>query len=291
MMDLMRRLRIAAGLLAACTIAAAARADQAVLDQGTLARIGKAGEIRLAYRADAAPFSFVKDGAPAGYSVELCRIVAEALKAELQLAELKVTYVEVGAADRFAALTEDRADLLCEATTATLARRATMDFSIPTYVSGAGMVIRPDGPTSVEAFAGRKLGVLGGTTTERDIKALLEGQGIQAELKVARSHDEGLAWLRAGEVSAYFGDRAILEERLRAETAAGNLFLADDYLTIEPYGLAMRIDPVFRLAVDRALSRLFRSGGMIKVFRKTVDPQAKPSDLLKALSRMSGLPE
>lgn len=265
--------------------AAGARAES------TLEQIRQTGEIRLAYRADAAPFSFVKDGTPAGYSVELCRIVADALASALQGGALQVTYVEVSAGDRFASLAEDRADLLCEATTATLARRAAMDFSIPTYVSGAGMVIRPDGPTSVEAFAGRKLGVLGGTTTERDIKALLSGQNIQAELRVATSHDEGFAWLRAGEISAYFADRAILEERLRAETQAGDLLLADEYLTIEPYGLAMRIDPEFRLAVDRALSHLFRSGGMIKVFRKSVDPQAKPSELLKALSRMSGLPE
>lgn len=278
-------------LTAALAILTAGASVAPASAEGTLDRIRQSGEIRLAYRADAAPFSFVKDGVPAGYSVELCRIVADALKSALALDSLQVSFVEVSAADRFAALAEDRADLLCEATTATLARREAMDFSIPTYVSGAGMVIRPDGPASVEDFSGRKLGVLGGTTTERDIKALLAGQNIQAELKVAKSHDEGFSWLRAGEVSAYFGDRAILEERLRAETQAGDLLLADQYLTIEPYGLAMRIDAEFRLAVDRALSHLFRSGGMIKVFRKSVDPQAKPSELLKALSRMSGLPE
>jgi polar amino acid transport system substrate-binding protein/glutamate/aspartate transport system substrate-binding protein len=67
--------------------------------------------------------------------------------------------------------------------------------------------------------------------------------------------------------------------------------LADSYLTIEPYALAMPIDHDFRLAVDRALSHLFRTGGMIKVFRKSFDPQAKPSDLVKMLSRVSGLPD
>ena len=46
----------------------------------------------------------------------------------------------------------------------------------------------------------------------------------------------------------------------------------------------MPIDHDFRLAVDRALSRLFRTGGMIKVFRGSFDPEAKPSELLKALS-------
>lgn len=280
-------MRILSRLLLASAMLLAAGAAQA---EDVLARIQAAGEIRLAYRADAAPFSFVKDGVPAGYSVTLCNIVAEALKAELKLADLKTTYVEVTAADRFDAVTQGRADLLCEATSMTLARREKVDFSIPTYVSGAGMVIRPDGPTSVADFAGRKLGILGGTTTARDIRSLLESQGIAAELVVVKSHDEGFGLLRSGAISAYFGDRAILEERLRQE-GAGNLLLADDYLTIEPYGLAMPIDHDFRLAVDGALSHLFRSGGMIKVFRQSVDPAAKPSELLKALSRISGLPE
>jgi hypothetical protein len=43
--------------------------------------------------------------------------------------------------------------------------------------------------------------------------------------------------------------------------------------------------------VDRSLSRLFRTGGMIKVFHKSFDPNAKPSDLIKMLSRVSGLPD
>lgn len=257
---------------------------------GPLERIQTESEIRLAYRVDAAPFSFVKDGEPAGYSVNLCREVAAALAQELKLPELKVTYVPVTAADRFEAITQGRADLLCEATTATLARRALMDFSIPTYVSGAGLVIAPDGPTSVAALAGQKIGVLGGTTTERDVEAILQEEGIQAEIMVAKSHDEGFASLKAGAISAYFADRTILEERLRHDLGSG-LLLADSYLTIEPYALAMPVDHDFRLAVDRALSRLFRTGGMIKVFRKSVDPEAKPSELLKALSRMAGLPE
>ena len=67
--------------------------------------------------------------------------------------------------------------------------------------------------------------------------------------------------------------------------------LADNYLTIEPYALAMPIDHEFRLAVDRTLSHLFRSGGLVKVFRQSFDPKAKPSDLIKMLSRVSGLPD
>lgn len=258
---------------------------------GTLEFIQEKAEIRLAYREDAAPFSFVENGRPAGYSVNLCLEVANALQQELKLPELTITFVPVTAENRFEAITRGEAELLCEATTATLARRELVDFSIPTFVSGASLAIRPDGPTSVDALAGKKIGVLGGTTTQADLDITLHEQGVSAEVVVAKTHHEGFALLKKGDISAYFADRTILQDRLRHDAAGDELLLADNYLTIEPYALAMPIDHDFRLAVDRALSRLFRTGGMIKVFRKSFDPDAQPSELLKAMSRMSGLPE
>lgn len=258
---------------------------------GPLERIKQNAEIRLAYRTDAAPFSYKENDKPAGYSVNLCLEVAAALQRELELPNLAATFVQVTADNRFDAITQGQADLLCEATTATLSRRETMDFSIPTFMSGASLVIQPNGPSSMDALAGKKIGVLSGTTTQDILEATLREQNIAADVVVVKTHDEGFELLEKGEISAYFGDRTILQDHLRRSGAATKLLLADSYLTIEPYALAMPIDHDFRLAVDRALSRLFRGGGMIKVFRKSFAPEAAPSDLLKMLSRTSGLPE
>lgn len=258
---------------------------------GTLDHIKQSGEIRLAYRQDAAPFSYEADGKPAGYSVNLCLEVVAALQHDLDLPKLTASFVQVTAQSRFDAITQGAADLLCEATTATLSRREKMDFSIPTFVSGASLVIQPDGPTSVDGLAGKKVGVLGGTTTKEALELTLKEHSIAAEVVVVKTHDEGFELLEKGEIAAYFGDRTILEDRLRRIAADSHLLLADNYLTIEPYALAMPVDHDFRLAVDRALSHLFRSGGMVKVFRKSFDEKARPSDLIKMLSRVSGLPD
>jgi polar amino acid transport system substrate-binding protein/glutamate/aspartate transport system substrate-binding protein len=277
--------------LGVAILAMTAGVPAAAQSGGTLERIKDSGEIRLAYRTDAAPFSFEVDGKPGGYSVNLCLEVADALQDELNLPNLTASFVQVTAENRFDALTEGAADLLCEATTATLSRRERVDFSIYTFVSGASLVIREGGPTSVSALAGQKIGVLGGTTTQQALDATLRGESIQAEVLVVKTHDEGFEKLDRGEITAYFGDRTILEDRLRRVQSVSKLLLADNYLTIEPYALAMPIDHEFRLAVDRALSHLFRTGGMIKVFRESFDPKAKPSDLIKMLSRVSGLPD
>jgi polar amino acid transport system substrate-binding protein/glutamate/aspartate transport system substrate-binding protein len=260
---------------------------------GVLDRIAKEGEIRLAYRADAAPFSFVAEGdaEPQGYSVELCRAVAESVKAALKLADLKISYVKVTAEDRFEAVTGGKADLLCEATTATLGRRASMDFSIATFISGAGMMIQPGGPTSFEALAGMKVGVLSGTTTEEDLKAFLAARNIAAEIVTVHDHSEGFAQLESGALAAYFADRTILQFMLLKSNQNGKLMLADQFLSFEPYALALPRDEDFRLEVDRALSRLFRHGGGRAAFAKVFGGDAKATGLQSSLFVISGLPE
>jgi hypothetical protein len=52
-----------------------------------------------------------------------------------------------------------------------------------------------------------------------------------------------------------------------------------------------RGDADFRLEVDRALSRLFRSGGAKNVFRGAFGEQAHPTALQSSLFVLSGLPE
>src|SRR5438309_9485304 len=96
---------------------------------GVLDRIGQEKAIRIAYREDAPPFSFKdKIGEPAGFMVDLCRAVAKKMAEERNLAALSVVYVPVTAADRFEAITQQKADLLCEPTSATLSRRQLVDF-------------------------------------------------------------------------------------------------------------------------------------------------------------------
>ena len=48
--------------------------------QGTLERVADRGEIRIGYRTDARPLSYVENGQPAGYSVDFCRRIAAAVR-------------------------------------------------------------------------------------------------------------------------------------------------------------------------------------------------------------------
>jgi ABC-type amino acid transport substrate-binding protein len=258
---------------------------------GTLDRIRQDKTIRLAYREDAPPFSYKDNiGEPAGYMVDLCRAVAKHLTQQLQLPTLSVVYVPVTAANRFEAIEQDKADLLCEPTSATLSRRELVDFSVSTYVDGASLMIRADGPRDLQGLSGRKIGVLGGTTTEQALRSTLKDIGVAADVTVTKTHAEGLALLDDGTISAYFADRDILTSLVTESKAPEKLAVAENYLTVEPYALALpHGDEDFRLAVDRALSH--SSGEIGPIFEHNFTGRTKPSGILKALFVISGLPD
>jgi ABC-type amino acid transport substrate-binding protein len=260
---------------------------------GTVDRIRQDKTIRIAYRQDAPPFSYKDNlGEPAGYMVDLCRAVAKKLTQQLGVSSLNVVYVPVTASNRFDAIQQNKADMLCEPTSATLSRRKLVDFSIPTFVDGASIIIRADGPHDLQGLAGHKIGVLTGTTTEQELRHTLKDAGISADVILTKTHSEGLAMLDDAKISAYFADRSILAFLLKDSKAPDKLMLADNYLTVEPYALALpRGDEDFRLAVDEALSHIYRSGEVGPIFQHTFAGQAKPSQILQTLYLISGLPD
>jgi polar amino acid transport system substrate-binding protein/glutamate/aspartate transport system substrate-binding protein len=281
------------GRLKALSFAAFAVLALGSAHAGTLDRVSQDKALRVAYREDAPPFSFSDEaGLPAGFMVDLCRSVAKHIGEQLAISDLKVNYVLVTAANRFDAIANGKADLLCEPTSETLARRQQVDFSIPTFVDGASLLVSGDGPSEFGALAGKKIGVLAGTTTEQSLRQTLASANIAAEVTPAKTHQEGLAMLDNGEIVAYFADRAVLSYLASKSSDPSKLRLAENYFSLEPYALALpRGDEDFRLAVDRALSHIYRSGEIAMVFAHTFGNATQPSEVLKTLYSLSALPD
>jgi ABC-type amino acid transport substrate-binding protein len=280
-------------MLAFAVLAAAQFAGPAA-SAGTIDQIRANGTIRIAYRADAPPFSRkdANSAEPGGFMVDLCREVVKKLATDLNVPSLKVAYVEVTAADRFDAITNGKADLLCEPTSATLSRRKLVDFSIATFVDGASLLTTDSSLHRFKALAGKKVGVLVGTTTEAELRGSVKESGISLDVVPVKTHAEGIAALDGGTISAYFADRSILLFLIKDSKAPDKLGIADDYLSVEPYALALpKGDEDFRLAVDTALSHIYRSAAIGPIFEKTFSGQAKPSTLIKSLYLVSGLPD
>ena len=280
----MRVAMVAAALLA-LPIAAG---DAAVLD-----RARETGQLRIGFRDDAQPFSYRNgQGRAAGYTVDLCRAVAREAAAEVGRSALELVEVEVSATDRFQVLADGKVDLLCEATTVTLERRAQLDFSLLTFATGATLLYPAEGTTTFEQLAGKKVGVLAGSTTEPRLREALTKANIAAEVVPVPTHTDGIQKLAAGEFAAYFGDAAILLFQLIQSPFRDRLRVSDKVLSFEPYALGLpKGDEAFRLVADRALSRLSRTGEVGALFEANFGPGAKPSDLVRAMWLLNSIPD
>ena len=220
------------------------------------------GAITLGYRSDAPPFSALsKLGEPEGLAVDLCREAAKRVRVAIGAETLKVNYEPVTAADRFEALESGRIHLLCGPTTQTLKRRETMDFSIPYFIDGSSVVFRAGPAETVDDLDGEAIGSLNGTTTADVVSAMVKTRGLTVEEEIYASHTEGLTALQDGEISAYFGDQAILRYLIGEIRPTIPLQFSTEQFSFEPYALAMkRGETRLRLEVDRALSEVFASG-------------------------------
>ncbi len=259
----------------------------------TLAKIKKSEKIAIGFREDARPFSFRDDGgAAAGYSIELCERIATAVKAELGLKKLAIDYVPVSSKTRFELLEDGKIDIECGSTTNTLARQERATFTLLTFVTGAEMLVRADsGIADLADTQGKKLGVLGNTTTETGLKDGLKSRFIDAEIVLVNNHEEGLAALEAGKIDAYFADRILLFGLADKASNPSKLKLSGKFYSYEPYALMVRRgDDAFRLVADRTLAGLYRDREIRSIYRKWFG-KTEPSDLLKALYVLQGLPK
>jgi glutamate/aspartate transport system substrate-binding protein len=259
-----------------------------------LDRIKASGTITFAYRDGAAPFSFKsRAGRPQGYSVELCEKIAGVIGKSLALPNLKIEWRPVDAATRIDAVASGRVDAECGTTTITLARMEKVDFSVPIFVDGGSMLVRSkDNYTRLVDLKSRKIAVIPGTTTEPALQKALKVIEVNAEMVPVKSGSEGLAALLTGKADAYASDRVVLAGLKLGDAKGDELDLLNNDFSFEPYGIVLpRDDPDFRLAVNRALVGMYKSGEIDGVYVKWLAPLGRPGPLLNAMFYLNSIPE
>ena len=86
-------------------------------------------------------------------------------------------------------------------------------------------------------------------------------------------------------------DRLILVGLALSGIDAASYRLSDEMFSYEPYALMMRRDADFKVAVDRELARLYRSGDILNLYGRWYGPLGEPSTLLKAMYFLNSMPE
>jgi ABC-type amino acid transport substrate-binding protein len=228
--------------------------------------------IKIAYRTDARPFSFVDEkNEPIGFTIDLCRLVVNSIERQAGLASLKIEWVPVTIQTRFSTVASGKADMECGASTATLGRMREVDFSSFVFVESTGMVVtRASNIRTFADMAGKKIAVASGTTNEQAIIAQLKQQRIEAMLVSVKDGAEAIAMLEAGGADGFASDKLLLVGAHMKNPQA--LVMLPDDLSVEPYAIALpRGDWAFRLAVNTGLAQVYRDGRIVGVFKAWFD--------------------
>ena len=262
---------------------------------GTLEQIKKSGEIRIGYRTDAPPLAFNDaSGQAAGYSVDLCKRIATAVKEELKLADLKVTFVPLTSANRLDAIVKNKADIECGATTVTLSREEKVDFTLMTFVTGGSLLSLAD--SNVNALgdvAGKSVAVVTGTTSESALKTALTKNLVDAKVVTVASREEAMKQLEASQVVAFASDQIVLIGQIMQSADPKKYKLARELFSYEPYAFVVRRDDSdFRLEANRALAQVYRTGQIEQLYGRWFGQAGlKPSPVLNAMYALHSLPE
>ena len=237
---------------------------------GTLKRVAETGEFNIGYVPDAPPMSFDgEDGQPTGYSIALCKQVAEAVKTAASLEEMQVKYTPlILPEDRLKAVETGAVDIECGSSTVTLSRRERVDFSLFTFITGGAVVSLRSAPIlSINNLKDKTIAVIRGTTTHDTLKNFAGYNEVGMTLRLIENHAKGMELLNAQKVDGYATDRAMIVGLVLRSADAAKYAITTDVFSFEPYALMLhRGDTDFRLVVDRALASLYRTARIRRLY-------------------------
>src|SRR5262245_7488233 len=271
----------------------AAGAVHAQALDGRLKKIAQTKSIAVGYRADAMPFSFTENNQVGGFSIDLCKRVVTSIERQLKIQGLQIKWVPVTLESRFDAVAKGQADMECGASTTSLSRMKTVDFSSIIFVETTSLLVKTtSGVRSLSDTSGKKVAVMSGSTNERAINAQIKRRLISATVVPFKSRDEAFAPLEDGKVDAFASDRLLLAGAATKSKDPKSLVLLPEELSIEPYGIVLpRGDAAFRLAVNTGLAQLYSSGEIVEIFRRWFENLGTPPGIIIAAYALGAIPE
>lgn len=243
---------------------------------GALARIRRAGVVRLGYREQALPFSFGKPGGtPYGYSIDLCLAIVEEIAEATGGRALGIEYRRVTPEDRIERVERGEIDLECGATTQTAERRARVAFSPLTFVTGTRLAVPRGSPLRTRRdLDGRRIAVARGTTNERAVREHIARAGLRTEVVTVSEVADAFALVAAGGADALASDEVLLLGWLAEKGQRARWDLVGELLSYEPYGIMFaRDDAPLADVVASTFGRLARTRELRWIYRRWFERQ------------------
>jgi general L-amino acid transport system substrate-binding protein len=239
-------------------------------------------------------FSFVSpDGSYSGLDIDICKATAAAVLSD----PAKVSYRDLSATERFAALSSGEVDLLSRNTTMSLSRDApggnALSFAPTTFFDGqAVMVPASSGIRSLKDVVGKPICVQTGTASELNLAdRMRELNATYTPLKFQSGEQTYAAYLQ-GRCVAVTTDRSGLAAKRTGFPSPSEHILLPDVLSKEPLNPAtVNSDPAWADAVRWVVYSLIQAEEM-GITAANIDAkvaEAKANKNLAQLRRFFGV--
>ena len=165
-----------------------------------------------------------------GYDVDLARNIAKRLVRDSK----KIEFISVTPMNRLLKASTGEVDIVVSTVTITPQREEIVSFSIPYDFAGQALLVNSNSHiTSISDLNNENVGVVFGTTAEKNIKNLVPN----ANLLGFRNYNDAYQALKSGQISAITSDDTILS---RFSVSDKSVKLLPKRYSKEPYGIAFK---------------------------------------------------
>lgn len=249
----------------------------------TLQKIKSSGIIQLGGRDGSFPFSYKTsaESAPVGFSADLCMKVVDAVKAKLQMPDLKVQYTIVTPLNRIPLVQNGTIDLECSTTTNTAARAQQVQFAPTHFVGAIAVAVKSNsGITSLADLDGKAIATVSGSTSIQVMRAYRRNEKVEFSEVSGKDSAETFIMLTSGRASAMILEDVQLAGLIARAGQPSDYRILGERMRDEPYGFMYRKDdPQFAALVDSTLTQVMKSGEIDKIYARWFTQPIAPTNV------------
>ena len=247
--------------------------------EGTLKQVKERGVFAIGNRESSLPLSYLDNGGqPIGFSVELCRNVADAVRAKLGMPDIKTTFVTVTSATRIPLVQNGTVDIECGSTVNYLSRQKQVAFSVTTFPVQKQILTKVDsGIHGIDDLKGKTVAITQGTDTLELFNKLNTERKLDLRIVQGKDHAESFLLVSTGRAVAFVDD-SVLMAAFRATARDPEAWVVvPGNPDIDPYALMFRKDDsTFKALVDETVVGLMKSGKFAEIYARWFEQPIPP---------------
>lgn len=260
---------------------------------GTLQKIKETNRIAIGFQEGSVPFSYLDaNQKPVGYSLDICQKVVDAVKKELNLPNLSVTYTPLTASNRIPLLMNGTVDMHCSSATNSAERQKQIAFVNSYFVTANRFLSKKASNIhKIADLKGKTVVSVAGSTNIAGLSRINTERNLGLNIVAAKDQLEAFLMLETDRAQAYvLDDVQLAVAAARSKTPNAYVVSEEAFSKPEPAGIMVRKDdPQFKALADRVTAALYQSPEVEAIYKKWFQSPVPPNGINFNYPMPSGL--